>query len=141
MRVAARRLLSTAALATALVAGTGTAQAADIGAVTDKYLFGTSLSRFEEIRADRPYAAKLDWSSDTCSWSPDKPLGFDFSPACHRHDFGYRNYKRQDRFTSANRKKIDDNFYADLKVICHGDWRCNGTAWTYYQAVRKFGGS
>ncbi|GAB3585827.1 phospholipase [Amycolatopsis endophytica] len=138
MRTAAR-LLSTAALATALVSGAGTAQAVDIESVTDTYLFGTSLSRFEQIRADQPYASSLDWSSDTCSWSPDKPFGFDFAPACHRHDFGYRNYKKQDRFTSTSRKKIDDNFYTDLKNICGSNVACKGTAWTYYQAVRQFG--
>ncbi|MEX1656029.1 phospholipase A2 [Streptomyces pseudovenezuelae] len=28
----------------------------------------------------------------------------------HRHDFGYRNYRLQDRFTKENKERIDDNF-------------------------------
>ncbi len=136
-----RRLAAATAVGTALVLGAGTAQATDIRAVTDDYLYGKSLSQFAQIRADRPYQGQLDWSSDACSWSPDKPLGYDFTRACHRHDFGYRNYKRQGRFSEPNRKRIDDNFYDDMKTICAGRWACNGAAWTYYQAVRQFGAS
>lgn len=119
----------------------GTAQAQDIEQITDDYLFSKSLSEFIDIRGQQPYPDQLDWSSDACSASPDVPLGFDFTPACHRHDFGYRNYKKQSRFNEDTRKTIDDNFYDDLKGICNGDNACDATAWTYYQAVRKFGNS
>jgi Prokaryotic phospholipase A2 len=30
--------------------------------------------------------------------------------ACQRHDFGYRNFKAQNRFTAANKLRIDDKF-------------------------------
>ncbi|WP_158887338.1 phospholipase [Amycolatopsis anabasis] len=139
LRRTAQRLVTTAAVAGTIVVGAGAAQAESIESITDKYLFNTSLSNFESIRDSRPYPSQLDWSSDACSWSPDKPIGFDFTPGCHRHDFGYRNYKKQGRFNDANKKRIDDNFYADLKGICKGNSACNGTAWVYYQAVRKFG--
>jgi hypothetical protein len=134
-----RRLAVTAAVAGTLLAGAGTAQAESAESITDTYLFSTSLSNFENTRNSRTHADQLDWSSDGCSWSPDRPIGFDFLPGCHRHDFGYRNYKKQGRFSEANRKRIDDNLYSDLKSVCHGNVACNGTAWTYYQAVRKFG--
>ncbi|CAL9365619.1 hypothetical protein SUDANB95_00758 [Actinosynnema sp. ALI-1.44] len=137
------RSAATAALAAAaFLLGAGNAQAAiDAPAVTDDYLFGRTLAQFGSIRSQTPYADQLDWSSDGCSWSPDNPFGFKFLPACHRHDFGYRNYKRQSRFTETTRLRIDDKFKADLYHQCAGNWACNRTADLYYQAVREFGAS
>jgi Prokaryotic phospholipase A2 len=85
----------------------------------------------------------FDWSTDLCSSSPDQPLGFDFRMPCRRHDFGYRNYKAVSQFP-ANKARIDDAFYFDMKQVCAGYSTiprntCNGLAWTYYQAVREFG--
>jgi hypothetical protein len=139
LRRASRTAVTVAATSTALLLGQASAQAADIQSITDDYLFGVSLSQFESIRAGTPYADQLDWSSDACSWSPDKPIGFDFTPGCHRHDFGYRNYKRQGRFTDATKRSIDDHFYSDLRGICNGNAACDGTAWIYYKAVQQFG--
>jgi hypothetical protein len=85
----------------------------------------------------------FDWSTDYCSTSPDQPLGFDFRMPCWHHDFGYRNYKLVGQFP-ANKSRIDDTFYADLKRKC-GTYNvfvrpaCNSLAWTYYQAVKAFG--
>ena len=68
---------------------------------------------------------------------------------CKRHDFGYHNYKKQHRFTEANRKRIDDNFKKDLYNECakysgiFDSWKgvaCRKIANTYYDAVRTFGG-
>ncbi|QFZ22613.1 phospholipase [Saccharothrix syringae] len=126
----------------ALLAGSGVGHATvDAPAVTDEYLFRTALAEFTAIRAQAPYADQLDWSSDGCSWSPDNPFGFKFLPACHRHDFGYRNYKRQGRFDESTRLAIDNNFKADLYFQCAGNWACNRTADLYYAAVREFGAS
>ncbi|KAH7324423.1 prokaryotic phospholipase A2-domain-containing protein [Stachybotrys elegans] len=110
-------------------------------AVTDELLFGMSLPAFIARRSaqDPP---TLDWSSDSCSSSPDNPLGFPFDPACQRHDFGYRNYRAQSRFTDANKLAIDDNFLADLNYQCSGESQqgaCEALARVYYQAVRWFG--
>lgn len=85
----------------------------------------------------------FDWSTDLCSTSPDQPLGFDFRMPCRRHDFGYRNYKVVGQFP-ANKSRIDDAFYFDMKQICSTYSTiprntCNGLAWTYYQAVKEFG--
>jgi hypothetical protein len=87
----------------------------------------------------------FDWSTDYCSSSPDQPLGFDFRLPCYRHDFGYRNYKAMNEF-SANKSRIDDSFYFDLKTKCatYSIWvrsACYSLAWSYYQAVRTFGGA
>ena len=74
---------------------------------------------------------------------PDRPLGFDFRLPCYRHDFGYRNYKAAGAF-DANKARIDDSFYFDLKAKCatYNSFvrpSCYSLAWTYYQAVRNFG--
>jgi hypothetical protein len=86
----------------------------------------------------------FDWSTDYCSASPDQPLGFDFRLSCYRHDFGYRNYKDVNAFP-ANKSRLDDAFYADLKRKCATynvfvRPACNSLAWSYYQAVKTFGG-
>ncbi|MHC6628229.1 phospholipase [Streptomyces globosus] len=92
----------------------------------------------------RPWAAYgFDWSTDYCSSSPDNPLGFPFRNACARHDFGYRNYERAGTFP-AHKARLDDAFHADLQRVCASysgarKTSCDGTAWTYYQAVRAFG--
>jgi len=85
----------------------------------------------------------FDWSTDFCSASPDRPLGFDFRMPCWRHDFGYRNYKVVGLFPS-NKDHVDGAFYADLKRKCNAynpyvRPSCLSLAWTYYQAVRAFG--
>ncbi|GAB2820453.1 phospholipase [Lentzea nigeriaca] len=117
------------------------AHAVDIVAVTDDYLFSKSLTQFTTLRAQQPYAGQLDWSSDGCSYSPDNPFGFKFLPTCHRHDFGYRNYKRQGRFNETTRLRIDNNFKSDMYNQCGGNWACKRTADIYYKAVREFGGT
>jgi hypothetical protein len=85
----------------------------------------------------------FNWSTDYCSDSPDNPLGFNFTLACARHDFGYRNYKEMSQFPS-NKDRVDSAFYADLKRKCATYYwavrpACYSLAWTYYQAVHNFG--
>jgi hypothetical protein len=85
----------------------------------------------------------FNWGTDYCSTSPDNPFGFPFETSCARHDFGYRNYKEAGTF-AANKARLDNAFYADLKRVCaaySGAKRtsCDATAWTYYQAVDKLG--
>lgn len=85
----------------------------------------------------------FDWTTDLCSWSPDNPFGFPFERSCARHDFGYRNYKEAGSF-DAQKTRLDNAFHEDLKRVCNGysgatKTACDGTAWTYYQAVRNFG--
>ncbi|MFC7329468.1 phospholipase [Marinactinospora rubrisoli] len=149
MRPPARRL--TRSLFAVLLAGlfsllsSGVAHAAlppaQLQAVTDDYLYNRSLPEFVSIRAQQPYADQLDWSSDACSWSPDAPIGYDFTSSCNRHDFGYRNYKLQSRFTEDNRLRIDNNFRDDMYSVCGSSSVCRGVANIYYQAVRQFGAS
>lgn len=105
----------------------------------------SSTTAWNAARVDRgPWSGYgFDWSTDYCSASPDRPLGFDFTLSCWHHDFGYRNYKAVGQF-SANKSRLDDTFYADLKRKCATYSSlvrpaCNSLAWTYYQAVAAFG--
>jgi len=141
----ARGALTVVVVVLGLLFGSGVSHASlspsELRAVTDDYLFNRSLGDFGSLRNQRPYADQLDWSSDGCSSSPDDPFGFTFLPACHRHDFGYRNYKRQGRFNETTRLNIDNKFRSDMYSICGSNWWCKRTADVYYYAVRQFGGS
>jgi hypothetical protein len=106
----------------------------------------TSYSSWNAARKNQAAWAEygFEWGTDFCSASPDRPLGFDFTLSCHRHDFGYRNYKAVGAFTGASKSLVDSAFYADLKRKCatySATVRpaCYSLAWTYYQAVSLFG--
>ncbi len=119
-------------------------------AVTDDYLFQASIQQFLMHKRERANDELLNWSDDGCSvpqaWK-DYPGGFNFRDSCLRHDFGYRNYKAQNRLTEANRLRIDKQFKDDLNRECkksRGVWAARGVecrqyANTYYKAVRRFG--
>ncbi|GAA3930133.1 phospholipase [Actinoplanes auranticolor] len=105
----------------------------------------SSSTAWNDARVNRePWTSYgFDWTTDYCSSSPDSPLGFNFSLSCWRHDFGYRNYKDVGTF-AANKDRLDDMFYADLKRKCATYSAvtrpaCYSLAWTYYQAVSIFG--
>ncbi|TXS55328.1 phospholipase [Streptomyces sp. t39] len=142
--------IAAAALAlpvTLLTAGSAQAVPADKAQVLSSWT-QTSASSYNAWAAARANqgawsAYAFNWSTDYCSTSPDNPFGFPFQMSCARHDFGYRNYKAAGTF-SAHKSRLDSAFYEDLKRVCarySGATRtsCNGTAWTYYQAVSVFG--
>lgn len=117
---------------------------------TDKLLFEAPLSQFLAARNNKqpPY---LNWYSNGCyggengfDWVPDAPGSYNFVAACYRHDFGYAQYRAQNRFTQSNRKLIDDVFLDDLLNLCASQTSsfvdesvCAGWASLYYQAVRR----
>ena len=136
----------------------------------DHLLFATSLDDFgRAATAPSVDDRHLDWPTDLCS-APivgNSGRSFDFSPACRRHDFGYRNYKLLDRRYSCaarplahycrpgtwryrhwwnewRRKTLDDLFSLDMKVLCDRRplWeraRCHLWRGVYYLAVRTVG--
>jgi len=129
------------------VAGAAAADSADKVTVLAGWTQPTAASTnaWNSARLNRaPWASyNFDWSTDYCSASPDKPLGFDFTLSCWHHDFGYRNYKSVGQFP-ANKDRIDNTFYADLKRVCTTYSSivrpaCYSLAWTYYEAVHNFG--
>ncbi|EFY88248.1 hypothetical protein J3459_017903 [Metarhizium acridum] len=110
--------------------------------MTDKIMFEIPLPEFT-IRRDNELPNKLDWTSDGCTSSPNNPFNFPFLPACHRHDFGYANFRLQKRFTRTNKLKIDMQFRTDLYYQCQqsaAEGVCRSLANVYYAAVRVFGG-
>ncbi|WP_127498328.1 phospholipase [Actinoplanes solisilvae] len=144
-----RRIALVLALTLALVAPAGVswAAAADKPAVLANWTQPTAASTaaWNAARLDRePWLSYgFDWSTDDCSAAPERPLGFDFTNPCRHHDFGYRNYKDLGVF-AANKARLDDVFYADMKRVCvrHNvavRAACYSVAWTYYQAVHVFG--
>ncbi|GAB2588074.1 hypothetical protein Aab01nite_49260 [Paractinoplanes abujensis] len=143
-----RRILVVLLFAVAALFPAGAAYAADSKeTVLSRWTQPTAASTaaWNDARANRaPWASYgFDWSTDYCSSSPDNPLGFNFDTSCWHHDFGYRNYKAIGQFP-ANKARIDDTFYADLKRVCATYSTvvrpaCNSLAWTYYQAVKLFG--
>lgn len=143
LRRAVQATVTTVVVAGTVLVGASTASAAldptQLRQVTDQYIYSTSLNGFQTVRAQRPYADQLDWASDGCTSAPDNPFGFDFVKACYRHDFGYRNYKKQSRFNETTRLSIDNKFKSDMYEVCNGNWACNRVADIYYAAVREFG--
>lgn len=111
---------------------------------TDRLLFSTSMPAFLAAKAARN-PPNLDWTDNGCSYSPDRPKGYNFLPSCQRHDFGYRNYPAQGRCGDANRKRIDDQWRTDMYNECAkygaNAADCRNTANVYYGVVRVLGGS
>ncbi|MER5755706.1 phospholipase [Streptomyces sp. NPDC002088] len=149
MRRRLATLLATAVSGIIVLASPATAAPADKPQVLSSWTqtSATSYNAWVAARADQGAwsAYGFDWSTDYCSSSPDNPFGFPFQTSCARHDFGYRNYKADGTF-SANKSRLDDALYADLKRVCSGysgltKTSCDSTAWTYYQAVKAFGSS
>lgn len=148
-----RRILIVLVLALGLLIPAGAAFATAPATATDKLtvLVGwsqptsASTTAWNNARLDRSSWTSygFDWTTDYCSASPDRPLGFDFTNPCWHHDFGYRNFTALGEF-AANKDRVDSTFYADLKRVCAGynslvRPACHSLAWTYYQAVHLFG--
>ncbi|WP_405739756.1 phospholipase [Streptomyces sp. NBC_01525] len=105
----------------------------------------TSYTQWATARVHRAKwsAYGFDWSTDYCSSSPDNPFGFPFRMSCAHHDFGYRNHKAAGTF-AANKPRLDTMLHADLRRVCTRytgakKKSCSALAWTYYEAVKRFG--
>lgn len=113
-------------------------------------MFRMSLSRFTMLADSPSRDLRLDWTSDGCSAPVVGSTGrtFDFTAACRRHDFGYRNYKTLDEgswWTPTMRHRIDRVFRNDMFRDCsrrRGTARrmCRTWANTFYKMVRAYAG-
>ncbi len=160
------------AVSSALTAPTvEVSDAASTAARVETLMFRTSMNSFVAAsRSPRGTDFALDWTSDRCSAPVVGSTGrsFDFTAACLRHDFGYRNYKMLDRtyncprrepgvacadgtwsygrwWNSSNRARLDAQFKKDLFAHCASRpvWdrpTCRAWATTFHTAVRTFGG-
>ncbi len=113
-------------------------------AIVDRFL-AADLDAFLAYRVSPDRDARLDYSTDYCS----APLvgssgaSFDFSDACLRHDFGYRNYDRLGIF-AGRKEAVDDRFLADMRDHCAARPpadrdRCFAWARVFYEAVSRLG--
>jgi hypothetical protein len=113
-------------------------------AIVDRYL-AADLDTFLAYRVSPDRDPRLDYSTDHCS----APLvgssgaSFDFSDACLRHDFGYRNYDRLGIF-AGRKAAVDDRFLADMRDHCAArppadHDRCFAWARVFYEAVSRLG--
>ena len=117
--------------------------------VAETLLFRTSLPAFVNIANQQNHDVRLDWSSDGCSAPVVHSTGrsFDFTNACRRHDFGYRNMsqlKNGRLWSEAMRLRIDKQFRKDARASCTSKVRLTKTqclAWAemFFRTVRSFG--
>lgn len=140
-------LIATAIGGASTIASADLISAADLNAKTDQLILHTSLPDFMAARATNLLAPALDWTSDSCSYSADQPFNYSFVNACLRHDFGYRNYKKQNRFTDQARLALDGVFAYDLSAICATETKstpelqsCSVLSTAYVASVRLAGG-
>ena len=112
--------------------------------VVDRLLAG-DLEEFLAYRDSPGRNPRLDYSTDLCTAPVLGSSGpaYDFTDACLRHDFGYRNYGPLG-LLDERRRDVDERFLADMRGHCLARpadevIRCLGWARTYYLAVRGFG--
>ncbi|KAG8412550.1 hypothetical protein J3459_015925 [Metarhizium acridum] len=90
-------------------------------AETERLCFHSSLDEFATAKNSSGRNPNFDWSTDGCTAAPNNPTGqADFFPSCERHDFCYHTFKRQGRFYSKIKQRIDDIFEKDLRDACRG---------------------
>ena len=117
----------------------------DPQALVDDLMAG-ELGTFLAYRSSRERDPRLDYSTDECS-APvigSRGRSFDFTEACLRHDFGYRNYERLGLLRE-RRRAVDGRFLADMRAHCltrasHQLISCLEWARTFHLVVRAFGG-
>ena len=95
---------------------------------------------------DTAHPPYLVWESDGCSAPVIGSGPFDFSLACRRHDFGWRNLKAIDSdavpvWVIDNKDRVDAGFLWDMRNRCAAlspvlRLGCDTTARIYYSAVR-----
>jgi hypothetical protein len=121
-----------------------------VAVVVHELVFDTPLADFVRTATSPSRDRRLDWRTDLCSAPVIESSGrsFDFSRACRRHDFAYRNLSRMDgggTWTSDLRARVDAVFRTDMRADClprRGTLRVRCMLWaeTYYRAVRIYAG-
>ena len=126
------------------------APAASALQVAERLVLKESLATFLAAAASPNRDSRLDWSSDGCSAPVVESTGrtFDFTEACRRHDFGYRNIAKLEngrRWDAGMRAKVDAVFRRDMRAHCAkrpavARVACRTWAEVYYRVVRARGG-
>ncbi|MEO7370979.1 MAG: phospholipase A2 [Ilumatobacteraceae bacterium] len=119
-------------------------------AFVERMMYSTSINGFvAAVGSD----AWFDWSTDFCSAPLVGNTGrtFNFTNACRRHDFGYRNLQLLDRrygpgrWNAATRRRVDQQFLLDMRRHCfsrpwYDEPTCLAWAQSFYAGVRVAGG-
>lgn len=118
--------------------------------IAHRVMFRDSLKSFIAVAHSNNRDSRLDWTTDGCSAPIVGNSGrtFDFTQACHRHDFGYRNFKTLHNgkwWTPQLRHRIDRVFLTDMNQDCAARTKstkrfCRAWARTYFRIVRAYGG-
>jgi hypothetical protein len=105
------------------------------------------MAAFQAIKgSEEAQDPRMDYSDDGCSApvTGSRGASYDFTEACERHDFGYRNAKRLGLFDGYKRR-IDAVFARDMYSSCEDRFvlyrkHCRFMAAIYYAGVRGAGG-
>lgn len=118
--------------------------------VVETLVFRTSLTGFVAQARSDSHDQRLDWTTDGCSAPVVGGTGrsFDFTDACRRHDFAYRNLSRMDGgrwWNPSVRARVDRVFRTDMSSDCARRpvtvrAACNAWALVFYRAVRTWAG-
>lgn len=114
------------------------------------WMFSTPLREFIAVADDPGHDNRFVWESDKCSAPVLGSAGktYDFTDACRRHDFGYRNFSRLDggrKWTKTLRERVDRRFLTDMIDSCAARKKieraaCRTWANLYHSVVRQYGG-
>jgi len=111
----------------------------------DWLMFAIDLVEFHWYRDTCAHSTStfLNWNSDGCSAPAWVPQRFDFTRACDRHDFGYRNFEEQQAMTESVRELVDRQLKKDTDYLCDSDHGGNSGCLLqgsqFYEAVRACG--
>jgi len=118
---------------------------ADNRALVDQYATG-DLQDFLDHKSSDGQDPDLIYDDDGCS-APvlgSTGISYDFTEACERHDFAYRNYKKLGLFDE-EKANADAQFYQDMRDHCATRSfvlkpACYANAELYRQGVEELGG-
>ena len=118
--------------------------------VTSRLTFSVSLTEFITTANSPDRDARLNWTTDGCSAPVVGSTGrsFDFTDACRRHDFAYRNFRvieNGKKWTSTLRDRVDRRFRTDMRAHCAKRSvvdrpACRTWAELFYRFVRTYAG-
>ena len=137
-------------LVASLVFGGPDASPVDPWTAASNLVFRATIDEFAVEAGSPDHDVRFDWSSDGCSAPVLGSTGrsFDFTLACNRHDFAYRNLGRMQggrRWTPSLRNRVDRRFLSDMNTHCSGRPRidrgpCKAWANVFYRVVRSVSG-
>lgn len=112
------------------------------------------LQTLDAHRRGVPDRYEFRWTNNECNFPAKNTIaGYDFTDACVRHDFGYRNYRdlhgeKAFRSDPNGKARVDEIFLQDMNNVCHQQARqptiqmpfdftaCKGAAETFYKGVK-----